>query len=263
MSEYMLNSEQVRAYNEDGFLMLPSFFPDEEMHQMLEIARADRDLMEEANDRLDRSGKVSRLSLRYDLQPTIYSAYARHRAIVEPMRELIGGDVFHYHHKMMLKEPRIGGAWEWHQDYGYWYNNFLYPDMASCMIFVDRATKENGCLQVLRGSHKLGRIDHGKAGDQTGADLQRVEIIRSELETVYCEMDPGSLLFFHSNLLHRSDANESDESRWALICCYSASTNPTFRSDADSGHFQRLDLMDKKDIEMAAQTHLRLLNLTS
>ncbi|MEE3232588.1 MAG: phytanoyl-CoA dioxygenase family protein [Candidatus Latescibacterota bacterium] len=262
MNDYMLNSEQMRNYNEHGFLMLPSFFTGEEMQQVLEIARADRALMNDSNDRLDRSGKVSRLSLRYDLQPSIYSAYARHRAIVEPMQQLIGEEVFHYHHKMMLKEPRIGGAWEWHQDYGYWYNNFLRPAMASCMIFVDRATKENGCLQVLRGSHKLGRLDHGKAGDQTGADLQRVEIVRNDLETVYCEMEPGSLLFFHSNLLHRSDANESEESRWALICCYSASTNPTFRFDAESGHYQRLDLMDKKDVEMAALAHSRQLNLT-
>ncbi len=263
MDNYMLSADQIRDYTENGFLMLPSFFSDEQMHQMLEVARADRKLLEESNDRLDRLGKVSRLSLRYDLQPSIYSAYARHRAIGQPMQQLIGGEIFHYHHKMMLKEPHIGGAWEWHQDYGYWYSNFLCPDMASCMIFVDRATKENGCLQVLRGSHKLGRLDHGKAGDQTGADLERVEVICNGLETVYCEMEPGSLLFFHSNLLHRSDANESSESRWALICCYSASTNPTFRSDADNGHYQRLDLLDEKDVEIMAREHSRQLNLDS
>ena len=77
---------------------------------------------------------------------------------------------------MILKEPFTGGAWEWHQDYGYWYNNgCLAPDLASCLIAVDRATKENGCLQVLKGSHHLGRIDHGKVGDQTGADMERVQ----------------------------------------------------------------------------------------
>eukprot|EP01048_Picozoa_sp_COSAG05_P039381 COSAG05_NODE_19536_length_291_cov_0.713542_1_plen_87_part_10 len=73
------------------------------------------------------------------------------------MQSLLDDEVYHYHHKMMLKEPLIGGAWEWHQDYGYWYDNgCLYPDMASCLIAVDRATRENGCLQVVRGSHKLG-----------------------------------------------------------------------------------------------------------
>ena len=92
------------------------------------------------------------------------------------MERLLGGEVYHYHHKLILKEPLTGGAWEWHQDYGYWYNNgCLFPLLASCLIAIDRATGENGCLEVLQGSHLIGRIDHGKVGDQTGADLERVE----------------------------------------------------------------------------------------
>src|SRR5436853_541784 len=84
------------------------------------------------------------------------------------------------------KEPKVGGAWEWHQDYGYWYNNdCLFPDMASCYIAVDPATKENGCLQVLKGSNRMGRIEHGKSGSQTGADQRRVELARQYLEPVY------------------------------------------------------------------------------
>jgi len=42
---------------------------------------------------------------------------------------LLGEEVYHYHSKMMLKEPQVGGAWEWHQDYGYWYKNqFMFPN---------------------------------------------------------------------------------------------------------------------------------------
>jgi ectoine hydroxylase-related dioxygenase (phytanoyl-CoA dioxygenase family) len=130
---------------------------------------------------------------------------------------------------MTMKEPFVGGAWEWHQDYGYWYNNgCLYPDMASCMVAVDRATQENGCLQVIRGSHKLGRIDHGKAADQTGADLNRVQEILKRLELVYCEMEAGSAVFFHSNTLHRSDANLSPHPRWALISCFNTKHNDPY-----------------------------------
>lgn len=64
------------------------------------------------------------------------------------------------------KEPRVGGAWEWHQDYGYWYKNgFLYPeDMISVMVALTDATIENGCLQVLKGTHKMQRIEHHFAG---------------------------------------------------------------------------------------------------
>jgi hypothetical protein len=108
------------------------------------------------------------------------------------MESLLGDEVYHYHHKMILKEPRIGGAWTWHQDYGYWYNNgCLLPDMASCMFAVDRATKENGCLQVVRGSHHMGRIDHIKRGDQTGSRHGTCQCGAPAYGTGSCGNGPG------------------------------------------------------------------------
>ncbi len=139
---------------------------------------------------------------------------------------------------MSLKEPRIGGAWEWHQDYGYWYEfGCLYPDMASCMIAVDAATRENGCLQVLPGSHRMGRIRHMKVGDQTGADPDRVRAVRERLPLVHCELEPGDAVFFHANLLHRSDENRSEHPRWTLICCYNTRHNdPVIRNGRHPGY---------------------------
>ena len=78
------------------------------------------------------------------------------------------------------------------------------------MIAVDAATEENGCMQVLKGSHKLGRINHILSGDQAGADLERVEEAKKRLELVHVTMASGDALFFHSNLLHCSAANNSD-----------------------------------------------------
>ena len=45
----------------------------------------------------------------------------------------------------------------------------------------------------------------------------------------YVEMEPGDALFFHSNLLHRSDQNRSDQPRWAMICCYNAARNDPYK----------------------------------
>ena len=166
-------------------------------------------------------------------------------------------EVYLYHYKMMVKEPRVGGAWEWHQDYGYWYNNnCLYPDMASCMIAVDRAYKGNGCLQVLRGSHKLGRLEHGKSGTQTGAAAERVELARQHLEHVYCEMEPGTALFFHANLLHASAPNESPDPRWALICCYNTKHNPC---DDKPGHpsYRHLERWGDERVKELGRKHLQ------
>ena len=39
-------------------------------------------------------------------------------------------------------------------------------------------------------------------------------------------MQPGDALFFHANLLHRSDQNRSDDPRWSLVCCYNTRHNP-------------------------------------
>ncbi|NUP98259.1 MAG: phytanoyl-CoA dioxygenase family protein [Armatimonadetes bacterium] len=207
--------------------MVPGLFDAEEMELLLNVGRADDQRMKQVTGRLDAQGGVSKLWLTHDLDEGIYSAFVRSESVVNTMEALLGGEVYHYHHKMMVKEPYVGGAWEWHQDYGYWYNNgCLFPDMASCMIAVDRASRENGCLQVIAGSHRMGRIEHGKSGEQTGADQARVDLALEHLELVYCEMEPGTALFFHSNLLHRSDQNRSANPRWTLICCYNRADNP-------------------------------------
>ena len=222
-----LTEQELAQFNRDGYLMKRELFDAEEMELLITIAKNDQRLEREALERRDADAGTSKLWLTDVLEDDIYSAFVRCLRIVEPLEQILDGEVYHYHHKMMLKEPLVGGSWEWHQDYGYWYsNNCLFPYMASCLIAVDRASRENGCLQVIRGSHLMGRIDHNKTGDQTGADMSRVNEALKHLELVYCEMEPGSALFFHANLLHRSDANRSRNPRWSLICCYNAARNP-------------------------------------
>jgi len=87
---------------------------------------------------------------------------------------------------------------------------------------------------VIKGSHKLGRIDHGAAGEQVGANQDRVEEALRRMALVYVEMEPGDTLFFHSNTLHRSDRNNSNNSRWSLISAYNLITNKPFKSNNTS-----------------------------
>jgi ectoine hydroxylase len=96
-------------------------------------------------------------------------------------------------------------------------------------IAVDRATQENGCLQVIEGSHRCGRVDHVLTGEQAGADRERVEEILKRMPLVYVEMEPGDALFFDANLLHRSDQNRSEFPRWSMICCYNAARNDPYK----------------------------------
>jgi len=221
-----------RQFNQAGYLTVRGLFKTDEVDCLLHRAKADKALLDEAYSKRDSEGGESKLAVRNELDDSPYAAIVRSERVANNMQFLLGDEVYHYHHKMMLKEPRVGGAWEWHQDYGYWYHNgCLFPDMASCMIAVDRASRENGCLQVIPGSHMLGRIEHQKTGEQTGANLQRVEVALEKFGKVYCELEPGDAVFFHSNTLHRSDCNRSDLPRWSLICCYNTKHNdPIFES---------------------------------
>lgn len=231
MTFFRLTDAHIAAFHRDGYFVAPGLLDTEETALLGDIARADAELARAAVSRADGEGGAVKLKVENELDDdTIYAAIVRSERIAGPMQTLLGDEVYHWHHKMIFKEARVGGAWAWHQDYGYWYNNAcLFPDLASCMIAVDRATRENGCLQVLRGSHLLGRIDHGKTGDQTGADPERVAVAVERLERLHVELDPGSAIFFHANLLHRSDQNTSDRPRWAFICCYNTRHNSPYK----------------------------------
>ena len=221
-----LTAEQVAQFNADGYLVIEGLFDTEETALLQEACRVDAVMQNHAMAIRDAEGRRTNLSLWNHPGDDIYGTIARSERIVDATEQLLGDEVYHYHSKLSAKQPKVGGAWEWHQDYGYWYKNgCLFPDMLSVFIAVDPCTKANGCMQVLRGSHRMGRIDHGFEGEQTGADLDRVNECLKHFEVVYCEMKPGTALFFHSNLLHRSDANLSDDPRWGLICCYNTRHN--------------------------------------
>ena len=98
------------------------------------------------------------------------------------------------------------------------------------MVFIDEATHENGCLQVLPRSNLLGRQEHerldsGTDHPQQGIHPDRVaEILRTHTVREV-PGSPGSLLFFHSNLMHCSQDNRSDRSRNAAIIALNAMSN--------------------------------------
>jgi len=232
MSGFQLTADQLTQYHRDGFVIVEDFLDADETALLGNVARADYRLQQEADSRADGEGGAVKITVRNDLpENDVYGAIVRSESLVRAMEQLLDGEVYHYHHKMVLKEAQRGGAWAWHQDYGYWYNYCCpFPLLASCMIAVDRATKINGCLQVIKGSHLMGRVDHGKVGDQTGADPKRAQVALDRLELVHCELEPGSAVLFHCNLLHRSDQNTSDFPRWAFICCYNAARNDPFET---------------------------------
>ncbi len=244
MTAYELTSDQLRDFDNDGFVILRGLFDSEEIGLLRRSAKEDKQLDDHAFGREDGEGGTVRLSLWNHPGQGIYGAFARCNRMASVAEQLLRDEPYHYHSKMIMKDARVGGAWAWHQDYGYWYGNgVLTPNLVSGFIAVDPATRENGCLQVIRGSHHCGRIHHQLTGDQAGADPERVAEIAKRFELVYVEMAPGDVVFFHSNLLHRSDQNRSENPRWSMICCYNARSNDPYKES----HHPRYTPLDRAD----------------
>ncbi len=228
-----LSDAQVREYLDSGSTLVRGFYSPSEIALLARAAKEDSELDKRSFGRADGEGGVVRLSLWNHPGDGIYGIFARCEKMVRSAEQLLGGEVYHYHSKMILKDAKVGGAWAWHQDYGYWYGNgVLQPLLTSAFIAVDPCTRANGCLQVLRNSHHCGRINHVLTGDQAGADRERVDELLKRPEQyplVYVEMEPGDALFFHANTLHRSDRNASDHPRWSMICCFNAARNDPYK----------------------------------
>ncbi|MEE2659304.1 MAG: phytanoyl-CoA dioxygenase family protein [Candidatus Latescibacterota bacterium] len=250
---------EIEQFRRDGYLVVDSLFTPFEADRILQIAKRDHELVAEAklNDNFEDAGVATRLVYRQHLADNAYSALATSRRIITPLEQLYGTGISHYYTLNMLKDPGTGG-WEWHQDYGYHYREFFYPNFVSAMVALEPATRDNGCLRVVRGSNRLGRLEHSQLGSQLIADRDRVGRALQEMEEVYCELNPGSVLYFDGNILHASHPNRSDKSRWSLVIAYVPASNIWVRDDTCPT--TPIRPLDDDALEMALQRHERALS---
>jgi ectoine hydroxylase-related dioxygenase (phytanoyl-CoA dioxygenase family) len=122
--------------------------------------------------------------------------------------------------KLNVKRP--GGApFPWHQEGLYWENGAEdLESLVSTLTYLDDATKENGCLWVIPGSHKQGNLQGLKDRGVLGALYTDVALIDGE--AIPTELRAGSVLFFHRDLVHGSQTNRTRESRRVFVVAYQA-----------------------------------------
>ena len=252
----LLNFEQHQAYERDGYILIPGLFDKEEIGYLRTAMETDEQIRSHFYDRKDETGAPTKMALWNHPGDSAYGLAARSNRVVDTMEDILSGEVYHYHSKLTAKDAYEGGAWEWHQDYGYWYaNGCLFPLMASVMIALDDTTKGNGCLQVLKGSHAMGRIEHGElANGQVGSEEVRTTEATKRLETVYAEMKAGDGLFFHCNTLQLSDQNRLPNRRWTLICCYNAARNDPYL-DHHHPHYTPIEKVSDDAVRLAGAKH--------
>jgi hypothetical protein len=155
------------------------------------------------------------------------------------LRQLVGPDVLMWGSQLFCKPASIGMAIPWHQDGEYWPIRPLAN--VSAWIAIDPATRENGCLRIIPGSHHDGLRPHVQdnreniALDQTVAPEHLDENLAIDLE-----LEPGQLVLFDVYLMHGSNANTSGKRRAGLVYRYMPSTSLFDRSFPDktnsSGH---------------------------
>lgn len=222
-----LTAEQLKIFSLNGYIIIKDFCSQQEVDKLCTAAIRGNDRFTNAS--INPSGNKKTISSWFTPGNDVFGYLERSEKIVNIVAQLLESDapICHVHSKLMEKLPRVGGVWEWHQDYAYWSTNkFLFANqMVSVMVALTSINKENGCSQIIKGSHQLGEIKHGFEGEQIGADKEFVNNALETLELVYPELEAGDALFFNSNLLHRSDANLSDYSSWSNISCYSLQSN--------------------------------------
>ncbi len=139
---------------------------------------------------------------------------------VDPCKDLVGEEeVELFTEKLNVKRAHTGGPIVLHQDYPYWMNMTECADrIVSAFLYIDDADMNNGCLEVVPGSHKEGKR-RGKSTVGFGAN-EINEADFSEHELVPVEAPAGSVVYFGGFLVHRSLPNKSDKDRRVLIYSY-------------------------------------------
>jgi len=160
----------------------------------------------------------------YDYSPALRSIVGRDD-LIELAKALIGGPVQLHHSKLMVKPAKRGTEQPWHQDFFYWQGKE--QRQVAGFLCIDPSTKENGCLQVIPGTHKNGLREHHKEFHEiTGERHWVCEVKDKELQEIqYFEGEPGDMIFFSSMVLHASDPNKSENSRRAVIFEYDLKDN--------------------------------------
>jgi len=158
-------------------------------------------------------------------------------ALLNIARYFLGDDIIMKFNSCFLKPARTGAATPWHQDNGLWRDGETEP--FNFWMPLEPATQENGCMQFIPRSHKTEIIEHVLYPDSIHGELPRAHVQKMiEKHGVHhIELDPGDVVFWHSNMWHYSPPNKSEKSRIAVAGVW---TNPEIVKTSKRfwGHFR-------------------------
>lgn len=222
-----LTQEEIASYKELGYVIIRGLFDAEEMKRVQAVCQSDPSLEVSLKTVIDENGKTWGASVWTGLNDSLVSVITQTARMVEIVEGLIGETAYHMYSKIVQKPGPDESTVGWHQAFPAWHREgCLFPDLfTDCSIAITDNTKANGCLQVIEKSHLLGRIDCVEIGNAMLCDPERVTNALKKLKVVDCVMAAGDVVFFHSNTIHGSLQNTTNETRILMHCHYNAMSN--------------------------------------
>ncbi len=225
--EYKLSEEQVEFFNANGYLggikMLEEKQIERIKNELAEIAdpkHPAHDLFYEfhSNESTDPNTILFHALGAWRITPGLHDVLWNPRFVIAASQLLGNVPVRFWHDQIFWKPPKQGGVVAWHQDYSYWTRTTPVAHL-TCWCGLDDATKENGCLQYIPGSHKWGLLPK----PAIAGDLEEIkEFLNDEQKNQFdhpqfAEVKAGEAIFHHSLILHGSGANASSRPRRAFV----------------------------------------------
>ena len=231
-----LSPEQHAAFDHDGYLFFPGLFSAAEMQPML-AAVPELYSRREAYNVREKDSDAVRTNFAAHLVSEAFARLARHPRMVEPVQDLLGEALYMHQFKINGKMAFEGDVWQWHQDYGTWKNDDQMPTerAMNVAIFLDDVNEFNGPLMFIPGSHKRGVIDARHDVTTTSYPLwtvdndliaQLVQRAGGKQGGIVSPQGPaGSMILFHSCLVHASSSNLSPWNRVSVYLSLCAVSN--------------------------------------
>ena len=146
----------------------------------------------------------------------VFRDLAQHPKLIAAVQELIGQDLLLFRSTLMFKPAFHGSSHGLHQDSAYW--PMEPPSLVTVSIALNDATPENGCFKVIPRSHLWGMQSWGHIARQQDAELtERTEITEQQIDV---PLSAGSVLFFHSLMVHGSGPNTTPNPRNTALYAY-------------------------------------------
>jgi len=231
-----LTAEQRASFDRDGYLFFPSLFAPREVAVLNDAVPALYARREVYNVR-EKDSDAVRTNFAAHLISAPFARLARHPRMVEPVVDLFAEAVYMHQFKINGKMAFEGDVWQWHQDYGTWLNDDQMPTerAMNVAIFLDDVTEFNGPLMFIPGSHRRGVIDAKHDTRTTSYPLWTVDhdLIRQLVDRaggrqggIVAPKGPaGSMILFHSCLVHASSSNLSPFNRVSVYLSLCAVSN--------------------------------------